>query len=247
MVWPCLAVHAGNIGDCLESQWFAFLWGLCQPIGSPAPFKTHRWMWIRALKMIEKYGWNDEYVVVVPNSFSQEPLVLSILGPHLNWDPTFTSMVASKWNDDLMASSNHGFCWGRANTTMPNDVKSHPKDHRGLGLSLKHLPVRTSGPTSTSSWVRRWGAQVCSIIQHRRRFQNQNNVFSGDAAYRCPYSFIQPTSWLYHTECLTPGHEVIACQCRMPAFDYPFWIVLVDVHQAIDSRDTRAIAALAGI
>ena len=38
-------------------------------------------------------------------------------------------------------------------TTMSNDVESHPKDHCGLGLSLKHLPVRTSGPTSTSSWV----------------------------------------------------------------------------------------------
>ena len=183
-----------------------------------------------------------------PKFLSQEPLFLSILGPHLNWDPAFTSMVASKWNDDLMASSNHGFCWGRA-------LHHHVKWCRIP--SKRSLRTRTFTETSSCPDIRpnlnivmgRWGAQVCSIIQHRRRFQNQNNVFSGDAAWLytvicCPYSFIQ---WLYHTECLTPGHQVIACQCRMPAFDYPFWIVLVDVHQAIDSRDTRAVAALAGI
>lgn len=92
--------------------------------------------------------------------------------------------------------------------------------------SKRSLRTRTFTETSSCPDIRpnlnivmgRWGAQVCSIIQHRRRFQNQNNVFSGDTAWLytailcCPYSFIQPTSWLYHTECLTPGHQVIACE-----------------------------------
>lgn len=145
-----MAVHAGNIGDCLESM-------ICFPLRLvPAHRITSAFqdssLDVKALKMIEKYGWNDMWwLSQIP--FPRTPILISILGPHLNWDPAFTSMVASKWNDDLMASSNHGFCWGRATTTMSNDVESHPKDHCGLGLSLKHLPVRTSGPTSTSSWV----------------------------------------------------------------------------------------------
>lgn len=80
--------------------------------------------------------------------------------------------------------------------------------------SKRSLRTRTFTETSSCPDIRpnlnivmgRWGAQVCSIIQHRRRFQNQNKVFSGHAA------------WLYSIICC---HIVTV---RIPSFNQPYWM-----------------------
>ena len=94
--------------------------------------------------------------------------------------------------------------------------------------SKRSLRTRTFTETSSCPDIRpnlnivmgRWGAQVCSIIRHRRRFQNQNNAFSGHAAwllyivliYILSYAVTVRIPSFNHAECQTPGHQVIACE-----------------------------------
>ena len=240
-----MAVHAGNIGDCLESM-------ICFPLRLvPAHRITSAFqdssLDVKALKMIEKYGWNDVWwLSQIP--FPRTPILIyswasSKLGPGLHihggvqveWWPygIFQSRIL------LRTSDHHHVKWCR----IP---------------SKRSLRTRTFTETSSCPDIRpnlnivmgRWGAQVCSIIRHRRRFQNQNNAFSGHAAWLLYivliYCHMLSLSVFLHSTMLNAKHQdTKSLHVKTPAFDYPLWIVLVDVHQAIDSRDTRAIAALA--